>query len=219
MQEIRERAREQDKWKRRMQLMASMCGVGVSPPGGSIYVKAWSQGRNELSVAGREACFRGIREKGNALCLEVRGDFKEQPGVLCGPAPERRKAGNEVHFHKHFCSSHELPPPLGKKSLTFNDSPEPPLLCETVRAPRLPDGASGLSTALWWVLLSVLPAENELLKDRFCSLSLVIKMSSKYRMNLQMNPRRNDANIFFHLHLGPLETGYSRNPGLLLERI
>ena len=94
-----------------------------------------------------------------------------------------------------------------KKSLTFKDSPEPPLLYETVRAPRLPDRASGLSTALWWVLLSVLPAENELLKNRFCSLSLVIKMSSKYRMNLQIYPRRNDANIFFHLHLGPLESG------------
>ena len=106
-----------------------------------------------------------------------------------------------------------------KKSLTFKDSPEPPLLYETVRAPRLLSGASGLSTALWWGLLSVLPAENELLKERFCSLSLVIKMSSKYWMNLQMNPRRNDANIFFHLHLGPLETGYSRNPGLLLKRI
>ena len=50
---------------------------------------------------------------------------------------------------------------------------------------------------------------------RFYSLSQVIKMSSKYRMNLQMNPRRNDANIFFHLHLGPLESGYSMNPGLL----
>ena len=108
---------------------------------------------------------------------------------------------------------------LQEKSLTFKDSPEPPLLYETVRAPRLLSGASGLSTALWWGLLSVLPAENELLKERFCSLSLVIKMSSKYWMNLQMNPRRNDANIFFHLHLGPLETGYSRNPGLLLKRI
>jgi hypothetical protein len=52
-----------------------------------------------------------------------------------------------------------------------------------------------------------------------CSLSLLIKMSSKYWMNVEMNPRRNDANIFFHLHLGPLETGYSRNPGLLLKRI
>ena len=62
-----------------------------------------------------------------------------------------------------------------KKSLTFKDSPEPPLLYETVRAPRLLGGASGLSTALSWGLLSVLPAENELFKERFCSLSLVIK--------------------------------------------
>ena len=128
----------------------------------------------------------------------------------------RGEGGNEVHFHKRSCSSHELPPPPGKKSLTFKDSPEPPLLYETVRAPRLLGGASGLSTALSWGLLSVLPAENELFKERFCSLSLVIKkMSSKYRMNLQMNPRRNDANICFHLHLGPLESGYSMNPGLL----
>ena len=35
-----------------------------------------------------------------------------------------------------------------KKSLTFKDSPEPPLLYETVRAPRLLSGVSGLSTAL-----------------------------------------------------------------------
>ena len=106
-----------------------------------------------------------------------------------------------------------------KKSLTFKDSPEPPLLYETVRAPRLLGRGSGLSTALWWGLLSVLPAENELLKDRFYSLSLVIKMSNKYWMNLSMNPRRNDANIIFYLHHGPLESGYSRNPGLLLKRI
>ena len=83
--------------------------------------------------------------------------------------------GGEVHFHKRSRSSHELPPPPGKKSLTFKDSPEPPLLYETVRAPRLLGGASGRSTALSWGLLSVLPAENELFKERFCSLSLVIK--------------------------------------------
>jgi len=47
----------------------------------------------------------------------------------------------------------------------------------------------------------------------------VMKMSGKYWMNLQLNPRRKDANVFLHLHLGPLETGYSRNPGLLLKRI
>lgn len=146
------------------------------------------------------------------------GISKNSPGC-CVVQHLRGEGGNEVHFHKHSRSSHLLPPPPGKKSLTFKDSPEPPLLYETVRAPRLLGRTSGLSTALWWGLLSVLPAENELLKERFCSLSLVIKMSSKYWMNLQMNPRRNDANIFFHLHLGPLETGYSRNPGLLLKRI
>ena len=83
--------------------------------------------------------------------------------------------GGEVRFHKRSSSSHELPPPPGKKSLTFKDSPEPPLLYETVRAPRLLGGASGLYTALSWGLLSVLPAENELFKERFYSLSLVIK--------------------------------------------
>ena len=56
--------------------------------------------------------------------------------------------GDEVHFHKRSRSSHELPPPPGKKSLTFKDSPEPPLLYETVRVPRLLGGVSGLSTAL-----------------------------------------------------------------------
>ena len=60
----------------------------------------------------------------------------------------RGEAGDEVHFHKRSRSSHELPPPPGKKSLTFKDSPEPPLLYETVRASRLLSGASGLSTAL-----------------------------------------------------------------------
>ena len=106
-----------------------------------------------------------------------------------------------------------------KKSLTFKDSHEPPLPYWTVRASRLLGRVSGLSTALSWGLLSVLSAENELLKERFYSLSLVIKMSSKYWMNLSMNPRRNDANICFHLHFGPLESGYSMNPGLLLKRI
>ena len=114
------------------------------------------------------------------------GISKNSPGC-CVVQHLRGEGGNEVHFHKRSRSSHELPPPPGKKSLTFKDSPEPPLLYETVRAPRLLSGASGLSTALWWGLLSVLPAENELLKERFCSLSLVIKMSSKYWMNLQMN--------------------------------
>ena len=75
--------------------------------------------------------------------------------------------GEGVHLHKRSRSSHELPPPPGKKSLTFKDSPEPLLLYETVRAPRLLGGASGLSTGLLWGLLSVLPAENELLKERF----------------------------------------------------
>ena len=54
------------------------------------------------------------RGKGNVLCLSGHGDFKEQPGVPCGPAPERR-SGGEVHFHKHSRSSHKLPPPPGKK--------------------------------------------------------------------------------------------------------
>ena len=131
----------------------------------------------------------------------------------------RGEGGNEVHFHKHSRSSHELPPPPGKKSLTFKNSPEPPLPYWTVRASRLLGRVSGLSTALSWGLLSVLSAENELPKERFYCLSLVIKMSSKYWMNLSMNSRRNDANICFHLHLGPLESGYSMNPGLLLKRI
>ena len=83
--------------------------------------------------------------------------------------------GGEVRFHKRSSSSHELPPPPGKKSLTFKDSHEPPLPYWTVRASRLLGRVSGLSTALSWGLLSVLPAENELFKERFCSLSLVIK--------------------------------------------
>ena len=66
----------------------------------------------------------------------------------CCVVQHLREAGNEVHFHKRSRSSHELPPPPGKKSLTFKDSPEPLLLYETVRAPRILGRASGLSNAL-----------------------------------------------------------------------
>jgi hypothetical protein len=36
MQEIREREREQDKWKRRIELMPSVCGVGSLPQDGAF---------------------------------------------------------------------------------------------------------------------------------------------------------------------------------------
>ena len=101
-----------------------------------------------MSVAGREVCFRGISERREMLCnWGSVGISKNSPGC-CVVQHLRGEGGNEVHFHKHSCSSHELPPPPGKKSLTFKDSPEPPLLYETVKVPRLLGGASGLSTAL-----------------------------------------------------------------------
>ena len=103
-----------------------------------------------------------------------------------------------------------------KKSLTFKDSPEPPL----------PMGISGLLDSWAEQVESPLPCDGGCFlfyqqRMSFSKRDFVLyhsdEMSGKYWMNLQLNPRRNDANVFLHPHLGPLETGYSRNPGLRLK--
>ena len=102
--------RGQDKWKRRMELMPSVCAVDLSPrrerlSKGLKPVEEWAVCRWKRSV------FQGNHREGKCSVTGGVG-WGEGMGISQNSPRShvvqhlRGEGGNEVHFHKRSCSSH-----------------------------------------------------------------------------------------------------------------